>query len=114
MKKYRLYSSDIIDFFNHFYHSTNKFKYKEKGSFMFVLTNPNNKHFKKLEKILHTKECIVCNNKLKDTGVYFSDDKYLDRKRSIYYSLGCKSCYAVYSSDFQLISMDYTRTGFFA
>ncbi len=84
---------------------------------MFVLTDPNDKHFKKIEEIARTKECIVCNNKLKDTAMYFSDNKFINQdysKHTIYYSIGCRCCKAVYSSDFQLISMDYTRTAFFA
>ena len=36
---------------------------------MFVVTDPNDKHFKKIEEIVRTKECIVCNNKLKDTAI---------------------------------------------
>ena len=43
---------------------------------MFVVTDPNDKHFKKIEEIVRTKECIVCNNKLKDTAIYFSDDEF--------------------------------------
>ena len=94
---------------------------------MMTIIEPNAIYFQKLENIRQTKECIICDNKLKDTGVYFarensavelifgtmnemseSHDKYF-----ICYSLGCECCYAVYSSDFQLISIDYTRTGFF-
>jgi len=89
---------------------------------MFVLTDPNDKHFKKIEKIARTKECIVCNNKLKDTGIYFSDDQYSRKihygqnphKYNIYYSIGCRCCKAIYTSKFELVSMDYTRTAFFA
>ena len=95
---------------------------------MMTINEPNAIYFQKLENIRQTEECIICDNQLKDTGVYFarensaveaifaamnemseSHDKYF-----LCYSLGCECCYAVYSSDFQLISMDYTRTGFFA
>ena len=89
---------------------------------MFVLTDPNDKHFKKIEAIARTKECIVCNNKLKDTAIYFSDDEFNKtihlgqnrHKYSRYYSVGCRCCKAIYTSKFELISMDYTRTAFFA
>ena len=95
---------------------------------MMTINEPNAIYFQKLENIRQTKECIICGNELKDTGVYFarensavelifaamnemseSHDKYF-----VCYSLGCECCYAVYSSNFRIISMDYTRVSFFA
>ena len=95
---------------------------------MMTINEPNAIYFQKLENIRQTKECIICGNELKDTGIYFarensavelifatmnemseSHDKYF-----VCYSLGCECCYAVYSSNFRIISMDYARVSFFA
>ena len=95
---------------------------------MMTINEPNAIYFQKLENIRQTEECIICDNKLKDTGVYFarensaveaifaamnemseSHDKYF-----VCYSLRCECCDAVYSSNFRIISMDYTRISFFA
>ena len=88
---------------------------------MMTITDPHAKHFKKLENILHEKECIVCNNKLKDTGVYFTEagveitkEHPYKSKYLTYYSIGCRCCYTIYSSNFYIISMDYNLTQFYA
>lgn len=93
-----------------------------------TIIEPNAIHFQKLENIRQTKECIICDNKLKNTGVYFARENSAVElifatmnemsenhdNHFVWYSLGCECCYAVYSSNFRIISMDYTRVSFFA
>jgi len=95
---------------------------------MMTINEPNAIYFQKLENIRQTKECIICNNKLKNTGVYFARENSAVElifttmnemsenhdNHFVCYSLGCECCYAVYSSNFRIISMDYTRVSFFS
>ena len=78
-------------------------------------------HFKELENILHTKECIVCNNKLRDTGIYLTEagvemtEEHPDwEKYYSYHLIGCRCCHTIYSSTFDIISMDCNLNRFFA
>ena len=95
---------------------------------MMTINEPNAIYFQKLENIRQTKECIICDNKLKNTGVYFARENSAVElifatmnemsenhdNHFVWYSLGCECCYAVYSSNFRIISMDHTRVSFFA
>lgn len=70
-----------------------------------TLTDPNSKHFKKLEEIRKTKKCIICESNLIDTGVYFTKCPYKGYKA--YYLIACKHCCTLYSSDFSILSLEY-------
>jgi len=80
---------------------------------MIHFIDPNSDEFKKIKLMSMKSTCVICQQPLKDNGVYFS---YLDEEESKdkedsdctpHYRLGCKYCNTVYSMDFRILALDF-------
>ncbi len=72
--------------------------------------DPHSDEFKKIESISLKYSCMMCEQPLKDTGVYFS---YIDIKDGdndiVLYRVGCKYCKTLYTMDFKILSIDFEK-----
>jgi|UPI0003A87F1D hypothetical protein len=82
---------------------------------MINFIDPHSDEFKKIQSISFKHSCLICEQPLKDNGVYFSilkqeeDPSDESDNDMILYRLGCKYCKTVYTVDFKILSIDFEK-----